>query len=146
MAFNQLKKWVGTQLWSTFMTEYNENVDELNRVIDGVNGNEANISLVEQNVADIIDQSSFIKLASGILYTGNPSATIKIPEGRYILITSREIANEPPVIAFFAVVNGNIYTYHEILSTSYITVTQNNDNLTVSIGIGTARYYIYSIN
>lgn len=37
MAFNQLKKWVGTQLWSTFMTEYNENVDELNRVIDGVN-------------------------------------------------------------------------------------------------------------
>lgn len=37
MAFNQLKKWVGTQLWSTFMTEYNENIDELNRVIDGVN-------------------------------------------------------------------------------------------------------------
>ena len=33
MAFNQLKKWVGTQLWSTFMTEYNENIDELNRVI-----------------------------------------------------------------------------------------------------------------
>ena len=33
MAFNQLKKWVGTQLWSTFMTDYNENIDELNRVI-----------------------------------------------------------------------------------------------------------------
>lgn len=43
MAFNQLKKWVGTQLWSTFMTEYNENVDELNLVIAGVNENKAQL-------------------------------------------------------------------------------------------------------
>ena len=60
MAFNQLKKWVGTQLWSTFMTEYNENIDELNRVIEGVNGNEANISLLQG-----LGKVERINLASG---------------------------------------------------------------------------------
>lgn len=34
MALNKLKKWVGTQLWSTYMTEYNDNVDATNAAID----------------------------------------------------------------------------------------------------------------
>lgn len=48
MAFNQLKKWVGTQLWSTFMTEYNENVDATNAAID----------VVESAVAHMADYAS----------------------------------------------------------------------------------------
>ena len=47
MALNQLKKWVGTQLWSTFMTEYNENVDATNAAIDLAEQNAANISLFD---------------------------------------------------------------------------------------------------
>ena len=49
MAFNQLKKWVGTQLWSTFMTEYNENIDELNRVISDVDELNRVIAEMEAN-------------------------------------------------------------------------------------------------
>ncbi len=45
MAFNALKKWIGTQLWSTFMSEYNANIDELNRVIPEI---ETNIGLLPE--------------------------------------------------------------------------------------------------
>jgi len=57
MALNKLKKWIGTQLWSTFMTEYNDNVDATNAAID----------LVESHMAE----SAPVKLDLQNGWTGN---------------------------------------------------------------------------
>lgn len=64
MALNKLKKWVGTQLWSTFMTEYNDNVDATNAAID----------LVESHLADyasLIAGGTPIKLTLQNGWTGS---------------------------------------------------------------------------
>lgn len=47
MALNKLKKWIGSQLFESFLEEYNENVDATNAAIDAVEQNAADISSVD---------------------------------------------------------------------------------------------------
>ena len=76
MALNKLKKWIGTQLWSTFMTEYNENVDATNAAIDLAEQNTASISQLRGQIRgtnaqkgyDANTRSSYFKVVS--LYQG----------------------------------------------------------------------------
>ena len=50
MALNKLKKWIGTQAMTAFFDQLNDNVDATNAAIDLAEQNEANISLLGNNI------------------------------------------------------------------------------------------------
>lgn len=120
MAFNQLKKWVGTQLWSTFMTEYNENVDELNRVIAEL---EANISLLKGlgKVEEI-----YIPAGTQTRFNIPPNST------RFFILTPNT-DNKTFVMSVVRFSSANQYVKHILHDNADFSVAKNADGSAVFI-------------
>lgn len=122
MAFNALKKWIGTQLWSTFMQEYNSNVDELNRVIPEI---ETNISLLQQYqlIPDASGQgwTSCDNFATGSVVRVRTEAVANKPFDYCYIVTHRYFSFGVQIAYGFAV-NSIMYRRLNTTWTAWITI------------------------
>lgn len=113
MAFTPLKKWLGSKLWSAFMAEYNDNIDELNSIIPEL---QTNISLL----GSLLGSLQIVDSGRG---TSIPAKSIS--DGRILLLaTTRKTSL-------------HLITKDSTQSTIVNTIVSHND---VTATAGTASY------